>query len=1071
MEKVYGAWKLSLGKGKIQNNHFFLPRGLGVLFFFLFYLGYQDLSFAQQESLRVTGLVIDSSTKETLPGVNILVKGTTIGAVSDLDGSYSLVVPDEESVLLFSFVGYLTQEIRVGNQGVTDVELVADQAQLDEVVVVGYGTVRKRDLTGSVERVNADTYKNQSMVQLTDMLAGTVAGFNATQSTSAAGGSSMEIRGATSLSAGTEPLVVLDGVIFNGSIRDINPNDIETVDILKDASSAAVFGARAASGVILITTSRGKTGKPTVNFTAKLGVAEATRDDFAVRGTQGYLDFRRDYFRTLGLSQPDYHWFSPDHLPDGITIDQWRASNNNPNPDDTREWLSRLNFFPIETESYLSGNTIDWRSEVMKPGIRQEYDINIGGGTENIKYYWSLGYLDNEGIIIGDKFSTIRSRFNLDFTVTDWLNVGINAQYSDRNESSVPAGGNQNSVQTNRDYNGGQANLSGMYQTSPYASMYNEDGSIRWFPHGYIGGENPLINYYGQDRMRKIGSLFSAMYAEIKLPFGISFRSSFQPRIQSIRDYNYWSPETIIGGQTYSQGRATRYEESQFEWMVDNLLKWNREFGQHHIDLTFLYNIEQNKIWSSSMANQIFQPSPILGYHGMQFGNNPTIATDDIIYSGDGLMGRVNYTLKGKYLFTASLRRDGFSAFGRENPRATFPAAAFAWQISDENFYHSGLMDQLKLRLSWGVNGNRDIGPYAAFAQVGSNQYYNGTDVQMGIYTSTLSNPGLVWEETESYNLGFDIGILENRINLTLDYYDMTTKNLLVNRSLPRVTGFENVTSNIGELANRGFEVTFGSVNVNTSNFNWRTNLNFSLNRNKIKSLFGETGQYVLEGQTHSGEVPDFENEWFIGQPIDVVWDYDILGVWQVEEAAEAAEYNLDPGDFKANDLDGNSAYEALQDKMFIGYEQPRFRIGLRNEFDFLRNFSASIFIRADLGHIRSFQQSVQGWSAFDRISTANYPYWTPDNRSNEYPRLNINDSPYGGGIMPYKPTSFVRIQDLSLSYNLPTAIVQSIRLQQARIFGSVRNLYSFDNWPGWDPESGHTPMPRIITMGINLSL
>jgi TonB-linked SusC/RagA family outer membrane protein len=822
---------------------------------------------------------------------------------------------------------------------------------------------------------------------------------------------------------------------------------------LKDASSAAVFGARAASGVILITTTRGQTGKPTINFTTKLGVTEVTRDNFAVRGPQGYLDFRKDYFRTLGLSQPDYHWFNPENLPEGVTIDQWRASNNNPHPDDTREWLSRLNFFPIEVESYLAGSTINWRDKVMKPGLRQEYDISIGGGTENIQYYWSLGYMDNEGIIVGDQFSAIRSRANLDFQVTDWLNVGVNAQYSDRDESAV------------------QANLGGMYNTSPYASMYNEDGTLRWYPHGYIGGQNPLLNYYGQDRLRKVSSFFSAIYAEIELPFGFSFRSSIQPRIQSIRDYNYWSPETITGGQTYSQGRATRYEETQNEWMMDNLLKWNRQFGIHQFDVTFLYNLEQNKIWSSEMTNQTFLPSPILGYHGMGFGNNPSIETDDIVYSGDGLMGRVNYTLMDKYLFTGSIRRDGFSAFGRENPRATFPAAAFAWQISEENFYNFGLIDQLKLRLSWGVNGNRDIGPYAAFAQIAPNPYYNGTDLQMGIYTSTLSNPGLVWEETESYNLGFDIGILENRINLTLDYYDMTTTNLLVDRSLPRVTGFENVTSNIGELANRGFEMTVGSVNVNTSNFNWRSNFNFSLNRNEIKSLFGETGEYTLEGQTQTGEIPDFENEWFIGQPIDVVWDYDILGVWQVEEAAEAAEYNLSPGDFKANDLDNNGAYEALQDKKFIGYSEPRYRLGLRNEFDFLRNFSASIFIRADLGHIRAFQQSVAGWSTFDRRSTANYPYWTQDNRSNDYPRLNINDSPYGGGIMPYKPTSFVRIQDVSLSYNLPAGIAQTVMLQNARIFGSVRNLYSFDNWPGWDPESGHDPMPRTFTMGVNLSL
>ena len=1001
----------------------------------------------------VKGIVKDEK-GEPLPGVSVMVKNTQKGVATNIDGGFELNLEEGEQTLIFSFIGYKTQEFVLSpNQTLVEITLEADTKALDELVVVGYGSVKKSDLTGSVVRIDASTFKNQAVTQVTDMLAGGVAGFQANQGTSAAGGSSMEIRGVNSLNASTDPMIVLDGVVYNGSISDINPSDIETIDILKDASSAAIFGARAASGVILITTTRGKTGKPTINFTTTIGMQQVTSDKFAARDPQGYLDFRRDYFRTLGLAQPSYYWHSPNELPEGVTLDQWRSANPNPNPDDTREWLSRLNFFPIEMESYLSGNTIDWSKEVLQNAFRQDYDLSISGGTDNVKYYWSVGWLDNDGIIKGDRFKTLRSRVNLDFKVTKWLNAGINAQFSNRDQSTTPAV------------------LSGMYSTSPFASMYNEDGSIRWYPHGYIGGQNPLLNYYGQDRNNKSRNLFASLFAEVALPFNITYRISYQPRLTTSWDYSYWSPETITGGDTYSMGRASRYDSNTSEWMIDNLLKWNQEFGVHRFDVTLLYNAEKFRSLSSTMTNNTFLPSPSLGYHGMQFGSNPTISTDDQQYSGDGMMGRINYSLKDRYLLTLSIRRDGFSAFGQDNPRAYFPAAAFAWRISEEEFFKSNIVNDLKFRVSWGVNGNRSIGPFASFSQMRSTQYFNGTETQQGVQTSTLANRSLKWEETVSTNIGFDIALLSNRINATLDVYDTETRNLLVNRALPRVTGFQNVTTNIGALGNRGFELTIGSTNINNSNFTWRSNVNFSLNRNKLKSLFGEMGTYVLEGQTHTGEIPDYTNKWFIGRAIDAIWDYNIIGTWQVEEAEEAKRYNLRPGDIKAEDVDDNGAYEALQDKRFIGFKEPRYLLGFRNEFTLFKNLTASIFLRADLGHKRAFSYSVQGWSTFDRISTANYPYWTPENRSNEYPRLSVNDSPFGGGVMPYKPTAFLRVQDISLSYNLPYAATHKLGIQNARVFGAIRNLYTVTKWPGWDPESGNSPMPRTFTLGLNLSL
>ena len=1001
----------------------------------------------------VSGQVIDAATGDPLPGVNVAIEGTTRGTATDQNGEYTLTVPDGDAVLVFSFIGYATQAIPVAAQEVIDVSLEQDFGRLDEVIVVGYGTVERSDLTGSVDRISADQFQNQSISQVSDMLAGTVAGFHANQGTSAAGGSSLEIRGPTSLTAGTSPMIVLDGVVFNGSLRDINPRDIATVDILKDASSAAVFGAKAASGVILITTSKGSIGRPTINLTSTIGRTEVTRRDYGPRSPEEYIQFRTDYFRTVPTDFPDYHYLNPEDLPEGITIEDWRATVGSAHSDDTVEWLNRLNFYGGEIDNYLAGTSTDWFSEVMPPGLRSDMDLSISGGTEDARYYWSLNRLDNEGIIKGDQFSTIRTRLNVDFQVVDWLKAGMNAQYANRDESVVTA------------------NLGQALMVTPYGQIYRQDGSLEWFPGGSENAQNPLINTLGQDRDRKINSIFGSLFAELSLPFGINHRVSFQPRFQSIRDYSYWSPETITGGRSYEDGRASRSDYEGFEWMIDNLLTWNRDFGVHTLDVTLLHTAEEARTWQTSVTNNTFRPSTVLGYSGIQFGNNPNLSSNDTKVTGDGMMARVNYSLMNRYLLTASVRRDGFSAFGQENPRATFPAVAFAWQVAEESFFNVNQIDQLKLRLSWGRNGNRDIGQYAALARLSSNMFYDGTGVQMGVRTSTLPNPSLRWEETESINMGVDLTMFGGRVDLALDYYDMTTHNLLVARALPMITGFNSITTNLGELGNRGFEMTLRTVNVSNQNLNWSSTFNFSLNRNKINELYGMTGTYTLAGVQHEGEVPDFDNEWFPGRAIDAVWNYDMIGIWQEEESEEAAVYNLRPGDIKARDLDDSGTYEALDDKMFIGHTEPRYRLGLRNTFNFLGNWTADLFIRADLGHIAPFPQALAGWSTYNRRSIPKFPYWTPENRSNEWPGLSKSTQPYGGGIMVYKPASFVRIQDLSISYNLPISIAEKFQLQSLRIFGSIRNLYSFDNWDGWDPESLHDPMPRTYTLGISLSI
>ncbi|HLR32340.1 MAG TPA: hypothetical protein VK074_07620, partial [Fodinibius sp.] len=362
---------------------------------------------------------------------------------------------------------------------------------------------------------------------------------------------------------------------------------------------------------------------------------------------------------------------------------------------------------------------------------------------------------------------------------------------------------------------------------------------------------------------------------------------------------------------------------------------------------------------------------------------------------------------------------------------------------------------------------------YAALADVASQTWYDGTSTRVGSYINGIGNSDLAWERTESINVGLDVGLIENRINFSLDYYDSRTTDLLMNRRLPALTGFDNVTVNLGELGNKGFEMSLNSVNISSENLNWSSNFVFSLNRNKIRELFGDTGEYRLLGETHTGEVPDFDNEWFPGRALDEVWGYDVVGVWQVDEAEEAAEYGMRPGDFKAVDPNSDGRYVDLDDKQFIGFTEPRYRLGLRNKVDFLGNWSASVFVRADLGHIGSYSGALNGGAESNDRRSRNVgpiPYWTPENPINDYARLDVSTSGYGGGLMIYKPRSFVRIQDATLSYTVPSEITEKVQLQNVRIYASGRNIATFTKWPHWDPETGDTPLARSFILGLNLS-
>ncbi|SKC03117.1 TonB-linked outer membrane protein, SusC/RagA family [Sphingobacterium nematocida] len=1006
----------------------------------------------QTQTVEVKGIVRSSDTKEPLTGVSVGIQGKAGGATTDVSGRF-VVKCQIGDVLTFSMLNYKSVRQKISNSK-EDLNIVLEstQSSLDEVVVIGYGSAKKSDLTGSITRVDAKQFQNQPKTQLTEMLNGTVAGFNSNQSTRAAGGGSMEIRGPKSLNASTDPMIVLDGVIFNGSLSDINPADIETLDILKDASSTAVYGARAAAGVIQVTTKKGVIGNPTINLQATVGGASLLRP-FKIYDGEGYIQFRSDVMRAFNTTKPGYYYNDPNNLPSGVSLEDWRKASNNPQSDNTLEWLNRLNFFDIESDNYVAGKEVNWLDEVFRTGTRQDYDLSISGGAEKVKYYWSLGYQSNEGIMLGDDFKAIRTRLNTDFTINKWLSAGVNTQFSDRSQLDL---------------------LPSTYQMSlmsPYGSMYDQDGKLLWYPNSYAVA-NPLVNILGgQDQKNKINSLFASIYMNFKLPLDINYKISYQPRYSFEKLYNFYPSTTIIGGSTYKDGYGTRDEKSSFEWMLDHLVNWNKKIGLHQFDVTLLYSAEKLENWNSYLSNSSFTPNQNLGYHGIQYGKDPKVSSDDRKATGDAAMARLNYTLNDKYLFTASVRRDGYSAFGKKNPRAVFPAFAAAWRISNEPFFQVNSINDLKLRASWGRNGNRSIGAYAALAEVSSNRYYNGSTTQIGVYNSTLANYDLKWEQTESFNLGIDLSMFSNRIGFTADVYDMTTVDLLMNRKLPELTGYSTVVTNLGKLSNKGVEFTLNTVNVDKENFRWTSSFVYSANRNKIDELFGDFGETTINGVTGYQELPDYTNEWFPGQALDRVWNYRISGIWQASEAEEAKKYKLQPGDFKVEDLNGDYIYNALIDKQFLGNKAPQHRLGLRNSIDFLKDFNVTFFLRAELGHVAQFAEGVRtSTETYDKRSTFDFPYWTAENSNNEYARLNTNVTVFGGGIKVYKPASYLRLQDLSFSYVVPSAYLDRINVKSFRVFLAARNVFTIDNWPGWDPETT-IPMPRTYSAGINFSL
>jgi TonB-linked SusC/RagA family outer membrane protein len=975
-----------------------------------------------QQAGVVKGQVTDKN-GEGVIGATVKVKDAATGTVTDFDGNFTLNV-NGAGTLVVSYIGYLTKEVPFTVGQTLNISIEEDATALDEVVVVGYGVQKKSDVTGSVTSINKERLSKLPVTNVLQAVQGAAAGVTITQGSSIPGDApSALVRGRNSINAGTGPYIVVDGVPISksgGSLNDINPGDIESMEILKDASATAIYGTNGANGVILITTKHGKDGKPSVSYNGYLGI-----EDFA---------HKMDFCNGAQITQryKDYVAQNP-----GETMYNDYVKNQN------------------EAEAQAAGRETDWLYDmVSQTGIIQDHNVTVNGGADNIKYFISGDYMSQKGVLKGFNYKRYSLRMNIDADVTDYLRIGTNSYI----------------VSHNRD--GGRVNFMMAEAMSPYGKVYEDDGSYCIYPM-YTESLffNPMRDI-NQDHERRQWNINLNAYAELNfgniwkpltgLTYKFNFGYSFVPKREN---YYNGAEQNDPNGYGYIFNAETQSRT------VENILTYAKDIQKHHFDITLLYASSRKKYHDNTATGAKFINDELL-WHNLGGGGTQTAKSYTDLYKTVSQMGRLNYSYDSRYLFTFTVRRDGSSVFGSDNKYGTFPSVALGWNIANEKFMEKAdWLNNLKLRLSYGKAGNEAIGVYETLAKMSNAALtMNGQSATALYPSSRMGNSGLGWETTKTFNIGIDFGFLNNRINGNIDFYTSTTTDLLLQRNLPKVSGYSNVYMNMGKTANKGLEITINSKNIVTKDFTWGTSLVWSWNKNEIKDLYGD-------------QKDDIGNRWFIGEPISVIYDYEMVGIWQKDEIERGDHLNWDPqaqpGDVKLRDVNGDGKIDPNDDKTIQGQTTPKWIGGLTNTFTY-KNLSLSIFIQTVQGLKRN--NSLLGTASDEmgrRNSTTEVGYWSESNPSNEFRSLSKTSNRWGYGFPC--DASFTRIKDVTLSYQFPAQIINALRISALTVYASARNLATFTSWKGWDPEADITqrgwggyennyPMTKSYVFGLNVT-
>ncbi|MDX1752730.1 MAG: TonB-dependent receptor [Salinimicrobium sediminis] len=995
------------------------------------------------QNVEVSGKVIDNASGEPLMGVNVVLKGTMIGTATNLQGEYSLDAPDD-AVLVFSFLGFQTEEVNIS--GRTNIDLALERAdnELEELVIVGYGKKKKRNLTGSIVSVSGEEIDNSAAHDPVSALQGRAAGVQVISNSGAPGGGmSIRVRGNSSLNSGNSPLYVIDGVpvesnsqsTLNGSenhglnpLSAINPNDIESIEILKDAASTAIYGSRAANGVVIITTKRGVQGKAKINLNISTGVSELPRKLPVLNASQ----YRQ------------------------VIIDSY---NNMENP-------TEVTWAVIDSLNPKNNGDVDWQEEIYRIAPQYMADLSITGGAENMRYAWSSSYLDQDGIILNSNYKRITSRLNVDFDVSDKLTVGQSISYTHGVNNRINAAGTGNTSLVRE-----------LLIRPPSYSMYLPDGSL----NGYQWGKrNPVGLAELATHLNTTDRLLGNQYAEFEIAEGLKFRSNISLDLLTMKEDEFF-PSTLDYREGYNEGAVRSIKN--LTWANENFITYDGSFkGGHNFSALLGLSFQDWKYERTGLDGMFFPSDNVrtLNAAGTISNQEVNITTEHSMLS---YFGRVSYDYVERYLIELNLRADGSSRFGQDERFGYFPSASVGWRFSEEPFIQNNqnFLSDAKLRLSVGQTGNEAIGNYTSRGEfaVGTNYLdYSGAA------PSVMPNAGLTWETTTQYNAGLDVSLFRNRIDFTADVYLKETNDLLYNVPIPRTTGFAYITQNIGKIENKGVEFSLTSHNIDKA-FRWNTNFNISLNRNEVVDLPDEllTNGYIQNGRYHILKE---------GMPIGTFYGWKFEGVYARDEdnvngiTNGALGREFEGGDPIWNDLNGDNIINE-DDRQVIGDAQPDFFGGITNDFSY-KNLSLNVFFQFSYGNDIYSEINHQRNSVvrYNNLSTDALGRWQNQGDITNFPKP-IQDDPMQSDSRVQsrwvEDGSYIKLKNVSLRYDVPFEMIDQLGLSTLNAYITASNLITWTKYTGYDPDvnsysglrmgidEGSFPQSRTIIIGLNFGL